>query len=132
MKKLSFFFSVFFLFTLNTNSSASPQKFTLPPYHSTFIDIITDYFTPTDNIFFIDPDTDMLFIDFHSVKDKIVSVQIKQNNKQLFAEDVQHLSSRSIYQFPVDLFDSGLYQVEILTKAGFKYSQDLRINTSCK
>ena len=95
---------------------------------------ITEDFAPTDNIFFIDPENNTLLIDFQSVKDKIEMVKVYQKNNRglLFNEEVHRLPSHTIYEIPADMFSPGVYNIELHTTLGLKYSQEINIKTSLK
>lgn len=100
-------------------SFAKAQQMYMPPINNAVLETITDYFKPADNIFFVDPESQILFIDFQSVKDKVVRIEIKQNDQLVFDREVRHLLSQTIYELPACLFAPGTYKVEIKTARGF-------------
>ncbi len=115
---------------LLSSPSLNAQQAQLPTTGSILLTSLFTHITPSDNVFFIDPANKVLFIDFMPIHGTVTCVNVKQNDKSFFIEDVSHLSSQSIYELPTDLFETGIYQVEIQTQIGYKYYQDILIQST--
>ena len=115
-----------FALTLTCFFSNAQNKY-MPSIDLDLIEVLEEHYTPSDNIFFIDPGNNMVLVDFQSIKDRIIRIDIKQKDQLVFEEDVQHLATQTIYELPAALFKAGICKVELVTSLGFKYSQEIRI-----
>lgn len=66
------------------------------------------------NVFYSNPDNDLLFVDFANIDETVKEVILNQDGNEIMVEDVVELEQDIIYELDLSLFPSGTYQVELI------------------
>jgi len=86
------------------------------------IDVLTN-----GNIFYQDPENNVLLIDFKEVNRKISSVKVTKADQILMEDRVEDLSENSIYEINLNNYEEGAYTVTLVTFAAEEISEEFTI-----
>ncbi len=98
------FLIVTLFFANNFNTLTNDNNYI---YNNSEINGVTD-------IFYSNPDNDLLFVDFANIEETVTEVILSQNGNDVMIEDVVDLEQDIIYELELSLFSSGTYQIELI------------------
>ena len=92
------------------------------PKNFKVLDIIAES-TPYsfNSIFFFDDENELLFIDFESIADDLMMLNIYRDGNLMMEDDVTDLPDNTIYEINTNVIRKGKYTVELVT------ANDIRI-----
>jgi len=67
------------------------------------------------NIFYQDPDNNILLIDFKEVNEKLSKVRVSRADQLLMEDKVGDLATDSIYEVDLNTYGKGLYIITLVT-----------------
>ncbi len=73
-----------------------------------------------DRIFYNDFENHYLFVDFETITDDLVSINLFRDGEIMMMDNVSDLPGNAIYELNTDLFRSGNYTIELVTLQGVK------------
>lgn len=75
---------------------------------------------PTDltEIFYSDFESDLLYIDFKAVGDRVTQLNILKDDNLMMEDDVTDLPDNTIYELNLDVLRQGNYTVELVCEQG--------------
>ncbi len=79
-------------------------------------------------IFFEDIESELLFVDFEAVGDKISKLNIIKNEELMLEDDVTDLPSNTIYELNLGVFRQGTYTIELVTEQNIQIRKEIIIN----
>ncbi|MFT5165088.1 MAG: hypothetical protein ACI8P3_000312 [Saprospiraceae bacterium] len=82
---------------------------------------------PLNKIFYNDSENHHVFVDFESITDDLVKLNIWRSGKIMMEDDIADLQANTIYEINSDLFRSGNYTIELVTLQGIKIHKKLII-----
>ena len=115
---LFLFTLLFFCFTTQANNGT-------PSTVSVYASAPTEY--SLDRIFYNDFENDYVFVDFESITDDLLQVNLLRDNVLMMEDDVSDLPGNAIYELNTDLFRSGDYTIELVTFQGVKIYKKIKI-----
>lgn len=68
-----------------------------------------------DKIFYQDRTSDMVLIDFKAIQERLINVQVEQNNKIILNDLVSDLSKNIIYEIDLKKYGKGDYTIILTT-----------------
>lgn len=116
-------FSFLFVFLCVCSSIFSNNG--IPTNPSVSATAATDY--PLDKIFYNDFENHYVFVDFETITDDLVTINLWRADKLMMEDDVTDLPGNAIYEFNTDLFRSGDYTIELVTLGGVKIHKIITI-----
>ena len=79
------------------------------------------------NIFYNDPDNNILLIDFKEVNNKLSSIKVTQAEEIVMEDRVGDLAEDSIYEVDLSAFGKGAYTVTLVTIAKEEINEQIII-----
>ncbi len=114
MKMLTFCLTIILITTFTSLLFSE----SLPQLQLQRVDIAFDELAITnvsDNIFYQDPDNNILLIDFKEVSSKLSSIIISQANQVLMEDKVGDLAIDSIYEVDLNTYGKGTFTITLVT-----------------
>ena len=68
-----------------------------------------------------------VFVDFESITDDLVSLNLWRSDKIMMEDDISDLPGNTIYELNTSLFRSGHYTIELVTLQGVKIHKKITI-----
>ena len=80
-----------------------------------------------ENIFYKDFESRNIFVDFESITDDLVTLNLWRSDEIMMEDDITDLSGDTIYELNTSLFRSGHYTIELVTLQGVKIHKKITI-----
>ncbi len=80
-----------------------------------------------DKIFYNDFENHYVFVDFESITDDLIQINLLRGEKMMMEDDITDLPGNAIYELNVDLFRTGIYTIELVTLQGVKIYKKITI-----
>ena len=79
------------------------------------------------NIFYQDPDNNILLIDFKEVNEKLSKIKVSRSNQLLMEDKVGDLAIDSIYEVDLNTFGKGAFIITLVTIAEEEIAEQITI-----
>lgn len=79
------------------------------------------------NIFYKDPDNNILLIDFKEVNEKLSKIKVSRANQLLMEDKVEDLAIDSIYEVDLNTFGKGAFIITLVTIAEEEIAEQITI-----
>lgn len=80
-----------------------------------------------DKIFYSDFENNYVFIDFETITDDLIMINLLRDDKLMMEDDITDLPSNSIYELNIELFRTGNYTIELVTQQGVRIHKKIII-----
>ena len=80
-----------------------------------------------ENIFYQDPDNNILLIDFKEVKEKLTKVQVIKGQEVIMEDRVEDLAEDSIYEIDLNTYAQGNYTITLITTSQKLIEEEISI-----
>ena len=80
-----------------------------------------------DKIFYNDFENHYIFVDFETITDDLIRINLLRDDKLMMEDDVTDLPGNAIYELNTDLFRKGNYTIELITLQGVKIYKEITI-----
>ena len=77
------------------------------------------------DIFFFDPESKIVFIDFAGAKETIAKVEVLKDQESLYFDDVQDMSKNTIYEIPMRNYNGQFYTIVLTTNTNKIFRQSV-------
>ena len=79
------------------------------------------------NIFYKDPDNNVLLIDFKEVSSKLLKITVKQSGQLLMEDSVGDLAIDSIYEVDMNTYGKGAFTITLVTMEDEEIAEEIII-----
>lgn len=79
------------------------------------------------NIFYKDPDSNVLLIDFKEVSSKLSKITVKQSGQLLMEDSVGDLAIDSIYEVDMNTYGKGAFTITLVTTGDEEIAEEIII-----
>lgn len=79
------------------------------------------------NIFYKDPDNNVLLIDFKEVSSKLLKITVKQSGQLLMEDSVGDLAIDSIYEVDMNTYGKGAFTITLVTTEDQEIAEEIII-----
>jgi len=80
-----------------------------------------------DRIFYNDFENHYLFVDFETITDDLIEINLTREGELMMEDDVTDLPANTIYELNTNIFRAGHYTIELVTLQGIKIHKKIII-----